>query len=76
MVAHTFSSSPWEAEAGGSLWVRGQSGLQSEFQDIQVSTQWNLSLPLPPEYLDMKAWATTTQHTNLVLKCILFMITY
>jgi hypothetical protein len=28
-----------EAEAGGSLWVQGQSGLQSEFQDSQGYTE-------------------------------------
>ena len=27
MVAHAFNPSPWEAEAGGSLGVRGQPGL-------------------------------------------------
>jgi hypothetical protein len=31
VVAHAFSSSIQEAEAGGSLWVWGQPGLQSEF---------------------------------------------
>jgi hypothetical protein len=35
-VAHTFSPSTWEAEAGG---VRGQPGLQSEFQDSQGYTE-------------------------------------
>jgi hypothetical protein len=29
--AHTFNSSTWEAEAGGSLWVWGQPGPQCEF---------------------------------------------
>ena len=28
MVVHTFNPSNWEAEAGGYLWVWGQSGLQ------------------------------------------------
>jgi hypothetical protein len=35
MVAHVFHPSTQEAEAGGSLWVRGQPGLQSEFQESQ-----------------------------------------
>ena len=35
MVAHTFNTSTWEVEAGGSLWVWDQPGLQSEFQDSQ-----------------------------------------
>ena len=39
VVAHAFNPSTWEAEAeaeaGGSLGVQGQSGLQSEFQDSQ-----------------------------------------
>jgi hypothetical protein len=39
MVAHTFNASTWEAEAGGSLWVGGQPGLQSEFQDSQGYTE-------------------------------------
>lgn len=35
VVAHTFDPSTREAKAGGSLWVPGQPGLQSEFQDSQ-----------------------------------------
>ena len=31
VVAHTFNPSSQEAEAGGSLLVQGQPGLQSEF---------------------------------------------
>jgi hypothetical protein len=38
MVAHTFNPSTWEAEAGG-FFVRGQPGLQSEFQDSQGYTE-------------------------------------
>jgi hypothetical protein len=34
VVAHAFNPSTLEAEAG-SLWVQGQPGLQSEFQDSQ-----------------------------------------
>ena len=34
MVAHAFSPSTWEAEAGD-FWVRGQPGLQGEFQNSQ-----------------------------------------
>ena len=32
-VPHTFNPSTWETEAGESLCVQGQPGLQSEFQD-------------------------------------------
>ena len=39
MVVHTFNLSTWEAEAGGSLWIQGQPGLQSEFQDSQGCTE-------------------------------------
>ena len=35
MVAHSFNSSTWEAETGGSLWVQDQPGLHREFQDSQ-----------------------------------------
>jgi hypothetical protein len=35
MVVHAFNTSTWEAEAGRSLWVRGQPSLESEFQDSQ-----------------------------------------
>jgi hypothetical protein len=35
VVAHTFKARTQEAKAGGSLWVWGQPGLQSEFQDRQ-----------------------------------------
>jgi hypothetical protein len=39
MVARAFNSSTWEVEAGRSLWVWGQSGLQKEFQDSQDYTE-------------------------------------
>jgi hypothetical protein len=32
-MVHTFNPSTWETEAGVSLWVWGQPGLQSEFYD-------------------------------------------
>ena len=35
MVAHTFTPSTREAEAGGSLWVQDQPGLQSKLHDSQ-----------------------------------------
>jgi hypothetical protein len=38
-VAHAFNPSTWEVEAGGFLRVRGQPGLQSEFQDSQGYTE-------------------------------------
>jgi hypothetical protein len=38
MVAHAFNPSTWEAEAGD-FWVRGQPGLQSEFQESQGYTE-------------------------------------
>jgi hypothetical protein len=36
VVAHAFNPTTWKAEAGG---VRGQPGLQSEFQDSQGYTE-------------------------------------
>ena len=39
VVTHPFNLSTQEAEAGRSLWVWGQSSLQSEFQDSQDSTE-------------------------------------
>ena len=38
-MVHIFNLSTWEVEAGGSLRVQGQPGLQSEFQDSQGYTQ-------------------------------------
>lgn len=35
MVTHTFNPKAQEAEAGRSIWVQGQPGLQIEFQDSQ-----------------------------------------
>jgi hypothetical protein len=37
VVAHIFNHSAWEAEAeaGRSMWVQSQPGLQSEFPDLQ-----------------------------------------
>ena len=43
MVAHAFNPSTREAEASGSLWVLGQPGLQSEFQDRHQSYREILS---------------------------------
>ena len=50
-MPHTFNSSTWEAEAGRSLWVRGQPD-QSEFQDShshshREKTKWNKTFSLP-----------------------------
>jgi hypothetical protein len=39
VVTYPFNPSTQEAEAGRSLWVWGQPGLQSEFQDSQGSTE-------------------------------------
>jgi hypothetical protein len=39
VVAHTFSPSTQEAQAGGSLWVGGQPSLQSQFQYRQGYTE-------------------------------------
>ena len=39
IVLHTFNPSTGEVEAGGSLWLWGQPGLQSEFQDSQGYTE-------------------------------------
>jgi hypothetical protein len=35
IVLHTFNPSTEEAEAGRSLWVQGQPGLQKKFQESQ-----------------------------------------
>lgn len=35
VVAQAFNSSPEDAEAGGSLQIKGQPGLQNTFQDSQ-----------------------------------------
>jgi hypothetical protein len=39
VVALTFNPSIWEAEADRSLWVQGQPGPHSKFQDIQCYTE-------------------------------------
>ena len=49
VVAHTFNPSTQEAEAGGPPWVRGQPGLQSQFQDSQGYTQRNSVLKPTPK---------------------------
>ena len=38
VVAHAFNPSNWEVEQAD-FWVRGQPGLQSEFQDSQGYTE-------------------------------------
>jgi hypothetical protein len=56
-VVHTFTPSTWEAEAGESLRVQGQPGLQSEFQNNQVYTEKHCleknQNHKPPEFSDM-----------------------
>ena len=44
LVANAFNASTQEAEAGEPLWVLGQFGLQSKFQDSQGYTE-KLCLP-------------------------------
>jgi hypothetical protein len=39
MVTHTFNPKAQEAEAGRSIWVQGQPGLQSDFGDGQGYTE-------------------------------------
>jgi hypothetical protein len=39
VVVHAFDPSTWEAERQADFWVRGQPGLQSEFQDSQRNTE-------------------------------------
>jgi hypothetical protein len=39
VVAHSFNSSTWEAEAEGSLWIQGQPDLHNEFKDSQDYTK-------------------------------------
>ena len=34
-LVHAFNTNTWEVETGRSLWIWGQCGLQSEFQDSQ-----------------------------------------
>ena len=36
VVVHAFNPSIWETEADRSLYIRGQRGLHSEFQDSQT----------------------------------------
>jgi hypothetical protein len=44
VVAHAFNPNTREAGAGGSLWVWGQPGLKSEFQNSQGYTENPVSL--------------------------------
>jgi hypothetical protein len=39
MMVHAFRLSTWEAEAGGSLWIWGQLGLEWVFQESQGYTE-------------------------------------
>ena len=43
-VAHAFNPTIWEAQAGGSLWVRGQIGLQDLVPEQVPKVQRNLVL--------------------------------
>lgn len=62
MVAeHAFSASTQEAEAGGSLWVRSQRSLDSEFQESQHYTQ--------------KPWRQN-QNQNWVCMCVYACVYY
>jgi hypothetical protein len=47
-VAQAFNPRPWETEAGESLWVWGQPGLQSKSRIAIAVTQRNPVLKPPP----------------------------
>ena len=50
MVVHAFNPSTWEAEAGRSLCVQGQPGLQSQFQ-----ASWSYRETLSQKYKKKKS---------------------
>jgi hypothetical protein len=65
-VMHAFDSSTQEAEVGVCLWVWGQHGLQSEFQDRRKLRP--SSTPLPPiETMDSMG-PESLQESNAVTK--------
>jgi hypothetical protein len=57
MMAHAFNPRTQEAETGGSLWVRGQPGLQSEFQD-----SWSYREKASLRKTTITSITTTTTH--------------
>jgi len=61
VVAHTFNPRTQGAEAGRALWVQGQPGLQSKFQDSQGYTEKPCLKPKP-------------KRSILECKCILWCI--
>ena len=65
LVAHAFNPSTREAEAGGSLWVPGQPGLQSEFPD---RSQSYTEKPCPKKTNQQTKYYFYFQHVKFFVK--------
>jgi hypothetical protein len=63
VVTHTFNPSTWQAD----FWVRGQPGLQNEFQDSQVYTEKPCLKKEKDEFniYFVRRVEVTIQHTHL-----------
>lgn len=67
MVAQTFSSSTWEAEAGHSV-VRGQLSLQSKFRTVRAVTQRSpVSKNSSSKGKPGRIWALSKESSKLVI---------
>lgn len=68
MVAQTFSSSTWEAEAGHSLVVRSQLSLQSKFRTVRAVTQRSpVSKNSSSKGKPGRIWALSKESSKLVI---------
>ena len=66
-VVHAFTPTTREAEAGESLGVQGQPGLQSEFQDSKGYTEKRSRKPKKKK--NVTTSTTTTQQKNIFSVC-------
>ena len=68
MVSHVFNPSTQEAKAGESLWVQGQSGSQSKFQDSQryiVRPWFRKQTNHPQKFITETKPITNSSHKHL-----------
>lgn len=79
MVVHTFNTSAREAEVGGSLWIRGQPGIQSKFKNykenhcLKNKTKQNIVTPsrlldTVGSYISKNVWVLQTELDGLKRK--------
>lgn len=71
VVAHDFDPSTWEEEAGGSLWIQGQPGLQSDYSQsyTEKPSLEKKKCPGWPSCSSQSSIASTSQIPSHSVRC-------